>query len=69
MDLTYLLAQGLCLFSGCLFSVNKELCLYLEDVTLCELKGAGSDVDAFACLDLNVVYALVAVVIVHRIVW
>lgn len=44
------------------------LCLYLEDVTLCKLKCAGSDVDAFACLDLNAVHTFVAVVIVHWIV-
>lgn len=43
--------------------------LYLEDVTLCKLKVAGSDVDAFSCLDLNAVHTFVAVVIVHRIVW
>lgn len=44
-------------------------CLYLDDVSLCKLKGAGSDVDAFSCLDLNAVHAFVAVVIVHWIVW
>lgn len=45
------------------------LCLYLEDVTLCELKGACSDVDTFACLNMNAVDTFVAVVIVHWIVW
>lgn len=41
---------------------------YLENITLSKLKGAGSDVDAFSCLDLNAVHALMAVVIVHWIV-
>lgn len=49
--------------------IRKRQGLYLEDVTLCELKGARSDVDAFSSLDLNAVHTLVAVVIVHRIVW
>lgn len=51
------------------FSQQKTTDSYLEDVTLCQLKGAGSDVDAFACLDLNAVHTLVAVVVVHWIVW
>lgn len=42
--------------------------VYLNDVTLCELKGAGSDVDAFSGLDLNAVHAFMAVVVVHWIV-
>lgn len=51
-------------------SVSRKLGgLYLEDVTLCELEGARSDVDAFSSLDLNAVHTLVAVVVVHRIVW
>lgn len=45
------------------------MALYLEDITLCKLKGAGSDVDASACLDLNAVHTFVAVVIVQWIVW
>lgn len=54
----------------CLNSVSRKLQgLYLEDVTLCELKCARSDVDAFSSLDLNAVHTLVAVVVVHRIVW
>lgn len=44
-------------------------CRYLEDVPLRKLKGAGCDVDAFACLDLNAVHTFVAVVIVHWIIW
>lgn len=42
---------------------------YLEDVALCQLKGAGGDVDAFARLHLDAVHALVAVVVVHGVVW
>ena len=53
----------------CLQRGMTALCLYLEDVTLCELKGACSDVDTFACLNLNAVDTFVAVVIVHWIVW
>lgn len=53
----------------CLNSVSrKHQGLYLEDVTLCELKGACGDVDAFSSLDLNTVHTLMAVVVVHRIV-
>lgn len=53
----------------CLNSVSrKHQGLYLEDVTLCELKGARGDVDAFSSLDLNTVHTLMAVVVVHRIV-
>lgn len=70
---TLSLTKDLCLFVGNLISVNNQkraaLCLYLEDVTLCKLKGAGSDVDTFACLHLNAVHTFVAIVIVHWIVW
>lgn len=48
---------------------EENLHLYLQDVTLCQLKSAGSDVDAFACLDLNAVHTFMAVAIVHWIVW
>lgn len=54
----------------CLNSVSrKHRGLYLEDVPLCELEGARSDVDAFSSLDLNAVHTLMAVVVVHRVVW
>lgn len=42
---------------------------YLEDVALRQLEGAGGDVDAFARLHLDAVHALVAVVVVHGVVW
>lgn len=42
--------------------------LYLENVTLGEMEGAGRDVDSFACLDLDAVDALMVVVVIHRVV-
>lgn len=42
--------------------------VYLDDVALCQLKGAGGDVDAFAGLDVNAVHTFVAVVVVHRVI-
>lgn len=48
---------------------RKRRGLYLEDVALRQLEVARSDVDAFPSLDLNAVHTLVAVVIVHRVVW
>lgn len=49
---------------------NGECCagLYLENVTLRKVEGAGGDVDALPSLNLYTVHTFVAVVVVHRIV-
>lgn len=63
------LSEGHCLKCPSVASVLLALAgLYLEDVTLGEMEGAGRDVDSFACLDLDAVDALVAVVVIHGVV-
>lgn len=49
--------------------INHYFDRYLEDVTLGQLKSATGYVDAFARLHLDAVHTLVAVAVVHGVVW